>query len=33
MYKDSELTIRPIKEKDLYRVWELVYKEATPEWK
>lgn len=33
MYKDKELTIRPIKEKDLYKVWELVFKEDAPEWK
>lgn len=33
MYTNNELTIRPIKEGDLYRVWELVYKEKAPEWK
>lgn len=33
MYKDEELTIRPIEEKDLFNIWELVYKEEAPEWK
>src|SRR5699024_7073835 len=33
MYKDYELVIRPVQEKDLPRIWELVYKEAFPEWK
>lgn len=33
MYKDQELTIRPIQEKDLKRLWELIYKEDNPEWK
>ncbi|GGO00504.1 GNAT family N-acetyltransferase [Saccharibacillus kuerlensis] len=33
MISDQELTIRPLQEKDLPRVWELVYKEEQPEWK
>lgn len=33
MYKDNELIIRPIEERDLYRLWELAYKEEAPEWK
>ncbi|MFS0752112.1 GNAT family N-acetyltransferase [Oceanobacillus sp. 1P07AA] len=33
MYKDQKLTIRPIQEKDLKRLWELIYKEENPEWK
>src|SRR5690625_1321481 len=33
MYKDCELAIRPIKEHDLFRLWELIYKEDAPEWK
>ena len=27
------LAIRPIEEKDLYRLWELIYKDEQPEWK
>jgi RimJ/RimL family protein N-acetyltransferase len=33
MYTDNDLTIRPIKEKDLPKIWELVYKNEAPEWK
>ena len=33
MYKDKELTLRPIKESDLTRLWELIYKDEQPEWK
>jgi RimJ/RimL family protein N-acetyltransferase len=33
MYQDKELVIRPIQEKDLFRLWELIYKEDAPEWK
>lgn len=33
MYSDKELTIRPIVEKDLFRLWELIYKDNQPEWK
>lgn len=33
MYRDNDLTIRPIEEQDLYRLWELIYKDDTPEWK
>lgn len=33
MYTDNELTIRPIKEQDLTKLWELIYKEDQPEWK
>lgn len=33
MYHDENLLIRPIDHTDLYRIWELVYKDETPEWK
>ncbi len=33
MYTDKEVTIRPIEDKDLIRLWELMYKEEAPEWK
>ena len=33
MLLDSDMTIRPLEEKDLPRLWELVYKEERPEWK
>ena len=33
MYSDHELTIRPIVEEDLFRLWELIYKDDKPEWK
>jgi RimJ/RimL family protein N-acetyltransferase len=33
MYKDNELVIRPIEARDLEKLWELIYKEAAPEWK
>ncbi|MED4128769.1 GNAT family protein [Shouchella miscanthi] len=33
MYTDEELTIRPIQQNDLTTLWELIYKEANPEWK
>lgn len=33
MYHNQELTIRPITEQDLERLWELIYKDAQPEWK
>ena len=33
MYHDQELTIRPILESDLERLWELIYKDEQPEWK
>ena len=33
MYSDKELLIRPIEERDLFRLWELIYKEDAPEWK
>lgn len=33
MYHDNELVVRPIDEKDLPRIWELVFKEEKPEWK
>lgn len=32
MYRDNELTIRPIEEQDLLKLWELIYKEDAPEW-
>ncbi|SHF71411.1 hypothetical protein SAMN05216225_100334 [Ornithinibacillus halophilus] len=33
MYTDNELVIRPIKERDLTKLWELIYKDDAPEWK
>lgn len=33
MYTDQEICLRPIEEQDLYRLWELIYKEENPEWK
>ncbi len=33
MSVNSELVLRPIREEDLYSLWELVYKEVSPEWK
>lgn len=33
MYSDKELTIRPIVEKNLFRIWELEFKDENPEWK
>lgn len=33
MYQDNDLLIRPIKEGDIKRLWELIYKEDAPEWK
>ncbi len=33
MYTDNDLTIRPIKESDLERLWVLIYKDEQPEWK
>lgn len=33
MYKDKELAIRPVEERDLPRLWELIYKDEAPEWK
>lgn len=33
MYVDGDLEIRPIKEDDLERLWELIYKDDAPEWK
>lgn len=33
MYKDKEITIRPIEQGDLPRLWELIYKDENPEWK
>lgn len=32
-YTEGGVTIRPIKEKDLPRLWELSFKEDNPEWK
>ena len=32
MYIDNELVIRPVEERDLLRLWELIYKEDAPEW-
>lgn len=33
MYRDNELIIRAVEEKDLTRLWELIYKDEQPEWK
>lgn len=33
MLQDQELILRPVEEKDLYRLWALIYKEEQPEWK
>ncbi|MEK4629114.1 GNAT family protein [Solibacillus sp. FSL R7-0682] len=33
MYKDNEITIRPMQDVDLPRVWELEFKDENPEWK
>ncbi len=33
MYQDKELKIRPVQPGDLPRLWELIYKEESPEWK
>jgi len=33
IYYDNELIIRLIEEKDLFRLWELIYKDKQPEWK
>lgn len=32
-YKENELMIRPIIDNDLPKLWELMYKEESPEWK
>jgi RimJ/RimL family protein N-acetyltransferase len=32
-YSDIELTIRPITDDDLSKLWELIFKEESPEWK
>lgn len=33
MLSDGELRIRPVTAEDLYALWELTYKEESPEWK
>ena len=33
MLVDKELVLRPIKEEDMYRLWELMHKEEKPEFK
>ncbi|MDT8862602.1 GNAT family N-acetyltransferase [Alkalihalobacillus sp. MEB130] len=33
MYSDRDLKIRPVTTDDLYALWELTYKEESPEWK
>jgi RimJ/RimL family protein N-acetyltransferase len=33
VYKDNDLIIRPIIGDDLPKLWELIYKEESPEWK
>src|SRR5690625_7386995 len=33
MYQNNELVIRPIEQKDLYKLWTLIYKDDAPEWK
>lgn len=32
-YTNEDVTIRPITEQDLQRMWELSFKEENPEWK
>lgn len=32
-YKIDDLVIRPITEKDLPKLWDLIYREESPEWK
>lgn len=32
-YREDELIIRPIIDKDLTKLWELIYKDKSPEWK
>jgi RimJ/RimL family protein N-acetyltransferase len=32
-YKENELTIRLITDEDMPKLWELIYKEESPEWK
>jgi RimJ/RimL family protein N-acetyltransferase len=32
-YRDKELAIRPITDEDLPKLWELIFKEDSPEWK
>ncbi|MFE8703536.1 GNAT family N-acetyltransferase [Cytobacillus sp. FJAT-54145] len=32
-YRNGKLTLRPVTEDDLPRLWELTYKEESPEWK
>lgn len=33
MHNNQDIMIRPIEEKDLPRLWELIFKEEAPEWK
>jgi RimJ/RimL family protein N-acetyltransferase len=33
LYREKELIIRPIIDEDLPKLWELIYKEESPEWK
>ncbi|MRG85895.1 GNAT family N-acetyltransferase [Salinibacillus xinjiangensis] len=33
MYQDGDVVIRPVIEDDLLILWELIYKEESPEWK
>ncbi|GAK02121.1 acetyltransferase, GNAT family [Geomicrobium sp. JCM 19037] len=33
MYTDGEITIRPVRDEDMERLWELLYREENPEWK
>lgn len=33
MHTDKNLGIRPIKDEDLFKLWELIYKDENPEWK
>lgn len=32
-YEENGLMIRPIMEEDIHRLWELMYKDESPEWK
>jgi RimJ/RimL family protein N-acetyltransferase len=33
LYKEHNLIVRPIFDEDLSKLWELIYKEESPEWK
>lgn len=33
LFTEKGLTIRPIEERDQWNLWEITYKEESPEWK